>query len=34
MAVNLDPVANIDYIDEFHQGKAGDILPKLVEQWC
>jgi NAD-dependent deacetylase len=34
MAVNLDPVANSDYIDEFHQGKAGDILPKLVEQWC
>lgn len=34
MAVNLDPVANSDYIDEFHQGKAGEILPKLVEQWC
>jgi len=21
------------YIDEFYQGKSGEILPNLVEQW-
>lgn len=33
VAVNLDPPSNSEHIDEFHQGKAGDILPDLVEDW-
>lgn len=33
VAVNLDPPHNSSFIDEFHQGKAGDILPDLVDRW-
>jgi NAD-dependent deacetylase len=33
MAINLNPIENRDLIDEFHQGRAGDILPRLVEEW-
>ncbi len=33
IGVNLEVPLNMKYIDEFHQGKSGEILPKLVEQW-
>jgi len=33
VGVNLDPPDNVDYIDHFFQGKAGELLPTLVEQW-
>ncbi|MBW6514022.1 MAG: NAD-dependent deacylase [Candidatus Syntrophosphaera sp.] len=33
MAVNLDPTVNREFIDEFHQGRAGEILPRLVKEW-
>lgn len=33
VAVNLDTSGNSAYIDEFHYGKAGEILPGLVEEW-
>ncbi|MFO8145328.1 MAG: NAD-dependent deacylase [Candidatus Syntrophosphaera sp.] len=33
MAVNLSSVENRGFIDEFHQGKAGEILPSLVGEW-
>jgi len=33
LAVNLDAPHNHSFIDEFHQGKAGDILPDLVDKW-
>ncbi|MDY0151143.1 MAG: NAD-dependent deacylase [Candidatus Cloacimonas sp.] len=33
IAINLDKPDNLSFIDEFHQGKSGDILPKLVKQW-
>lgn len=32
VAVNLAEPDNLRYIDEYHQGKAGEILPKLVEE--
>ena len=33
IGINLDPPLNFDLFDEFHQGKAGEILPLLVQQW-
>lgn len=33
IAVNLDQTENHEFIDEFHQGKAGEILPRLVREW-
>ena len=33
IGVNLDKPLNVDFIDEFHQGKSGEILPKLVDLW-
>lgn len=33
VAINLDPPQNQSFIDELHQGKAGEILPDLVDAW-
>ncbi|MED5486206.1 MAG: NAD-dependent deacylase [Candidatus Thermoplasmatota archaeon] len=33
IGINLDPPQNVGLFDEFHQGKAGEILPGLVSQW-
>jgi len=33
IAINLEKPDNLSYIDEFYQGKSGEILPGLVEQW-
>ena len=33
IGINLDAPLNYDLFDEFHQGKAGAILPELVHQW-
>lgn len=33
IGINLDPPLNFDLFDEFHQGKAGEILPDLVRDW-
>tara|TARA_B100001113_G_C21032606_1_gene588642 strand:+ start:165 stop:887 length:723 start_codon:yes stop_codon:yes gene_type:complete len=33
IGINLDPPQNIDLFDEFHQGKAGELLPKLIHKW-
>ena len=33
IGINLDPPLNYDLFDEFHQGKAGEILPDLIAQW-
>lgn len=33
VGINLDKPMNFDGHDEFHQGKAGEILPDLVEGW-
>lgn len=33
IGVNLAPPENMMFIDEFHQGKSGEILPELVKQW-
>jgi NAD-dependent deacetylase len=33
IAVNLNPTERNHLIDEFHQGPAGEILPRLVDQW-
>ena len=33
IGINLDPPLNIDLFDEFHQGKAGEILPELIGNW-
>ena len=32
IGINLEPPMNYDQHDEFHQGKAGELLPDLVEQ--
>jgi NAD-dependent deacetylase len=31
IGVNLEPPENVTLFDEFHQGKAGEVLPELVE---
>ncbi len=33
IGVNLERPANSSVIEEFYQGKAGEILPELVKQW-
>jgi NAD-dependent deacetylase len=33
IGINLDPPLNFELFDEFHQGKAGEVLPELVHQW-
>ena len=33
IGINLDPPENVVFFDEFFQGKAGEILPLLVERW-
>ncbi len=33
IGVNLTKPENVRLIDEFYQGKAGEILPELVEEW-
>lgn len=33
VSINPDPASNSEYIDEFHQGKAGELLPRLVKTW-
>lgn len=33
VAVNLEKPDNLHYIDEFYQGKSGEILPDLIEKW-
>ena len=32
IGINLEPPMNYEQHDEFHQGKAGELLPDLVEQ--
>ena len=33
IGVNLDPPQNVELFDEFHQGKAGELLPDLIQKW-
>jgi NAD-dependent deacetylase len=33
VAINLENPDNLGYIDEFYQGKSGELLPKLVDMW-
>lgn len=33
IGINLEPPDNFRFIDEFHQGLSGTILPQLVKQW-
>jgi len=33
IGVNLEPPENRSFLDEFHQGKAGEMVPKLVSKW-
>ena len=33
MGINLDPPENVHFFDEFIQGKAGEILPSVVQKW-
>tara|TARA_B100000609_G_C17190721_1_gene422315 strand:- start:780 stop:1496 length:717 start_codon:yes stop_codon:yes gene_type:complete len=33
VGVNLDEPMNYQLHDEFHQGKAGELLPNLVDEW-
>lgn len=33
IGINLNPPENILFFDEFHQGKSGEILPKLIKYW-
>lgn len=33
VAVNLDPPENSSFIDEFHQGRSGELLPDLLHDW-
>ena len=33
IGINLDPPENVALFDEFHQGKAGELLPNLVNNW-
>ncbi len=33
IAVNLEPMNNQSFVDEFHCGSAGQILPGLVKEW-
>lgn len=33
LSVNLDAPENKGFFNEFYQGKAGEILPRLVDEW-
>ncbi len=33
IGINLEPPDNYRFIDEFHQGLAGEVLPELIIQW-
>ena len=33
IGINLEPPQNVELFDEFHQGKAGELLPDLVNKW-
>lgn len=33
IGINLDPPENVGLFDEFHQGRAGELLPGLVDVW-
>ncbi len=33
VGVNFDKPDNLVYLDEFHQGKSGEILPQLIDIW-
>lgn len=33
IGINLEPPENVYFFDEFLQGKAGEILPALVQRW-
>lgn len=33
VAINLDVPDNMSFIDEFHEGRSGVILPQLVSNW-
>ncbi|MAY04675.1 MAG: NAD-dependent protein deacylase [Euryarchaeota archaeon] len=33
ICINLDPPENIEFFNDFFQGKSGELLPELVEQW-
>ncbi len=33
IGINLEEPDNMQFIDEFHKGKSGDLLPKLVDLW-
>ncbi|MCK4312827.1 MAG: NAD-dependent deacylase [Candidatus Cloacimonetes bacterium] len=33
IGANLEAPENMHFIDEFHQGKSGEILPELVDLW-
>lgn len=33
IAINLEEPDNRGFIDEFHKGKSGDLLPKLIDSW-
>lgn len=33
ICVNKEEPANLVFFDEFYKGKAGEILPKLVDEW-
>ena len=32
IGINLEPPMNIAQHDEFHQGKAGELLPRMIEK--
>ncbi len=34
VGVNLETPENRHYIDHFYQGKAGEVIPKLVDHWA
>ncbi|MEA3475617.1 MAG: NAD-dependent deacylase [Candidatus Cloacimonadota bacterium] len=33
IGINREKPANFQFIDRFYQGKAGELLPKLVDEW-
>jgi len=33
IGINLEPPENVALFDEFHQGLAGELVPKLISKW-
>jgi len=33
VGVNLERPLNSEFMDEFHQGRSGDVLPELIKKW-